>query len=136
MNHAWIVPCCLTKKHGIHDNPSIYHFSIWHPCKFLFTRSLQRVTSISFLLTILPLNQTFKVMRITEMITNWRSSWLLNKFSLRKMFFVLSQAWDKVKILIPQEELNLRPADSAHPCSATEPQRLYGERGLLRSSYC
>ena len=26
------------------------------------------------------------------------------------MFFVLSQAWDKEKILIPKEELNLRPA--------------------------
>ena len=30
---------------------------------------------------------------------------------LRKMFFVLSQAWDKEKILSPREELNLRPLD-------------------------
>ena len=28
---------------------------------------------------------------------------------LRKMFFVLSRAWDKEKILSPHEELNLRP---------------------------
>ena len=33
------------------------------------------------------------------------------------------------------EETNLRPSDSALRCSTTEPQKLYGERGLLRSSY-
>ena len=32
---------------------------------------------------------------------------------LRKMFFVLSRAWDKEKILSPHEESNLRPSDSA-----------------------
>ena len=35
----------------------------------------------------------------------------------------------------PHEESNLRPLDSAFLCSTTEPQRLYGERGLLRSSH-
>ena len=30
---------------------------------------------------------------------------------LRKMFFVLSRAWDKEKILSPHEESNLRPSD-------------------------
>ena len=49
---------------------------------------------------------------------------------LRKMFFVLSRAWDKDK-----EQSNLRPSDSVLRCSTTEPQGLYGERGLLRSSY-
>ena len=29
----------------------------------------------------------------------------------RKMFFVLSRAWDKEKILSPHEESNLRPSD-------------------------
>ena len=29
-----------------------------------------------------------------------------------KMFFILSQAWDKEKILSPGEEANLRPSDS------------------------
>ena len=29
------------------------------------------------------------------------------------MFFVVSQAWDKEKLLSPYEELNLRPSDSA-----------------------
>ena len=51
---------------------------------------------------------------------------------LRKMFFVLSRAWDKEKILSPHEESNLRSSDSALRCSTTEPQRLYSERGLLR----
>ena len=31
--------------------------------------------------------------------------------NLRKMFFILSQAWDKEKILSPHEELNLRLSD-------------------------
>ena len=35
----------------------------------------------------------------------------------------------------PHEESNLRPSDSLLLCSTTEPQRLYGERGLLRSSH-
>ena len=39
----------------------------------------------------------------------------------------------KKKILSPHEESNLRPSDSALRCSTTEPQRLHGERGLLRS---
>ena len=39
----------------------------------------------------------------------------------------------KKKILSPHEESNLRPSDSAPRCSTTEPQRLHGERGLLRS---
>ena len=33
------------------------------------------------------------------------------------------------------EESNLRPSDFALRCSTTEPQRLHGERGPLRSSY-
>ena len=51
------------------------------------------------------------------------------------MFFVLSRAWDKENFLSPLEESNLRTSDSAFRCSTTEPQRLCGERGLLRSSY-
>ena len=31
--------------------------------------------------------------------------------NLRKMFFILSQAWDKEKILSPHEQLNLRLSD-------------------------
>ena len=37
----------------------------------------------------------------------------LSNLLLRKMFFVLSRAWDKEKILSPLEESNLRPSDSA-----------------------
>ena len=59
----------------------------------------------------------------------------LNNCSIKKeVFFVLSRAWDKEKIQSPHEESNLRPSDSAFRCSTTEPQRLHGERGLLRSS--
>ena len=42
------------------------------------------------------------------------------------MFFVLSRAWDKEKILSPHEESNLRPSDlrsDALPPS----QRLFGD---------
>ena len=42
------------------------------------------------------------------------------------MFFVLSQAWNKEKILSPHED---------NHTLTTEPQKLRGERGLLRSSY-
>ena len=48
------------------------------------------------------------------------------------MFFVLSPAWDKEKILSPHEESNLRPSDSALRCSITKPQRHYGELGLYK----
>ena len=50
------------------------------------------------------------------------------------MSFVLSLVWDIEKFLIPHEELNLRPWDSALQCSTTEPQRLCGEQGPLKSS--
>ena len=49
----------------------------------------------------------------------------------RKMFFILSQAWDKEKTLSPHEESNLRPSDSVLQHSTTEPQRLHSERDLF-----
>ena len=33
----------------------------------------------------------------------------------KKMFFVLSRAWEKEKILSPHEESNLRPSDFRAP---------------------
>ena len=51
------------------------------------------------------------------------------------MFCVLSRAGDKEKILSSYKEWNLRPSDSALRCCTTEPQRLYGERRPLWSSY-
>ena len=53
------------------------------------------------------------------------------------MFLVLSQTWDKEKILSSHMhgESNLRPLDSALQCSTTEPERFYGEWGPLQSSY-
>ena len=40
------------------------------------------------------------------------------------MFFVISRAWEKEKILSPHEESNLRLSDSVLGCPTTEPQRL------------
>ena len=51
------------------------------------------------------------------------------------MFCVLSRAGDKEKILSSYKEWNFRPSDSALRCCTTEPQRLYGERRPLWSSY-
>ena len=51
------------------------------------------------------------------------------------MFFFLSLASDKEKILSPHEELNLKPLDSVLRCSTTELQRLHSEQGPLQSSY-
>ena len=39
---------------------------------------------------------------------------------MKKDVFVLSQAWDKERILSSHEELNLWPLDSALWCSTTE----------------
>ena len=39
----------------------------------------------------------------------------------KHVFFVLSQAWDKEKILSPHEELNLRPLDSMLRCCILPP---------------
>ena len=52
---------------------------------------------------------------------------------LRKMFIRLVTSVGQRKE--SPEESNLRLSDSALWCSTTEPQRLRGERGLLRSSY-
>ena len=46
------------------------------------------------------------------------------------MFFVLSQARDKEKILSPHEESNLGHLDSAFQLSTTEPWRCHGEQDL------
>ena len=51
----------------------------------------------------------------------------------KNFFFSLVTSVGQRKKKIPHKELNLRPSDSALRCSTTEPQRLYGERGQLRS---
>ena len=48
---------------------------------------------------------------------------------IEKDFFACHQRGTRKKILSPHEESNLRPSDFN-----TEPQRLYGEQGPLRSS--
>ena len=54
---------------------------------------------------------------------------------MEKDVFRLITSVGQRKILSSHEESNFRPSDSALRCSATEPQRLHGERSLLRSSY-
>ena len=49
---------------------------------------------------------------------------------MEKDVFRLVTSVGQRKILSPQKELNSRPSDSALRCST-----IYGERGLLRSSY-
>ena len=60
---------------------------------------------------------------------------ILKQMCLKKDVFRLVTSVGQRKILSPHEEANLRLSDSALRCSTTEPQRLHGERGLLRSSY-
>ena len=57
--------------------------------------------------------------------TNFKSFFELKSWT--RYFFVLSRAWDKVKILSSRQESSLRPSDSALQCSTTEPQKVYGE---------
>ena len=59
----------------------------------------------------------------------------LGKQVEKDVFRLVSSVGRKKKILSPHEESNLRLQDSALRRSTTEPQRLYGERGLLWSSY-
>ena len=54
---------------------------------------------------------------------------------MEKDVFRLITSVGQRKILSSHEESNFRPSDSALRCSATEPQRLHGERSPLRSSY-
>ena len=54
---------------------------------------------------------------------------------IEKDVFPLITTWDKETILSSYEKSNLRPSDSILRCSTTEPQRLYGEQGPLRSLY-
>ena len=63
----------------------------------------------------------------------WVGGLFLSLTFLRKMFIRLVTSVGQRKE--SPEESNLRPSDSALRCSTTEPQRLLGERGLLRSSY-
>ena len=62
-------------------------------------------------------------------------SFELGKEINKDVFSSYHERGTKQKILSPPEESSLRPSDSALRCSTTEPQRLHGERGLLRSSY-
>ena len=54
---------------------------------------------------------------------------------MEKDVFRLVTSVGQRKILSSHEVSSLRPSDSALRCPTTEPQRLYGERGLLRISY-
>ena len=59
----------------------------------------------------------------------------LSKEIEKDVFFLLTWAWDKEKILSPHEESKLRPLDSALQCSTTLPQRLHSNHDAY-SPYC
>ena len=42
----------------------------------------------------------------------------------KDVFFVLSRAWDKERILSPHEELHLRPSDSAREVQKIPPEQV------------
>ena len=52
-----------------------------------------------------------------------------------KIFFILSRAWDKEKILSPHEELNLKSSDFALRYSTTETQRLRWARSIKKFTW-
>ena len=58
------------------------------------------------------------VNRIIEMV-----NFELGKDIEKDVFYLVTSAGQK-KNLSPHEESNLKPSDSAHRCSTTEPQRL------------
>ena len=89
---------------------------------WLFVFSESHVQTLATEFCSLEKHFTLTVPLFTQVLEKWR-----------KMFFVLSRAWDKVKILSPHKESNLKPSDFVLRCSTTEPQRLYGDRGLLRT---
>ena len=68
------------------------------------------------------------VNRIREMV-----NFGLGKEIEKDVFRLVASVEQRI-ILSPHEESNLRPSGSALRCSTTEPERLYGKRGLLRSS--
>ena len=62
-------------------------------------------------------------------------SFELGKEIKKDVFSFCHERGTKEKILSPHEESSLRPSNSALRCFTTEPHRLHGEWGLLRSSY-
>ena len=62
-------------------------------------------------------------------------AWKSYTLTVEKDLFSSSDKHGTEKILSPHKELNLRPLDFTLWCSTTEPQRLHGEGGLLRSSF-
>ena len=76
---------------------------------------------------------TAQAVATVESATQSQGKKVLKK--LKKDVFRLVTSVGKEKTLSPHEESNFRFSDSALRCSTTEPQRIHGERGLLRSSY-
>ena len=82
-----------------------------------------------------PLNRGFPLLSITTVIFRKTVSFERGKVIKKDIFPSCHSVRQRKTSLSPHQESNLRPSDSALRCSTTEPQRLHGKRGLLRSSY-
>ena len=130
--HTWELPSAHCKESLRLSGEALIRFTSSWDSEFFLKPKLLSLSKKSFPSSKWAIFLTQQEFVITEICHNQKTkpfSWL------RKMFFVLSQARDKEKILSPHEELNLWPSNSMHQCSTTELQRLYSEQGLLRSSY-
>ena len=107
---------------NLRPSDSVFHFSSTEPQRMVSEVYYKvHMTCFQHTARISNVNSVKFVNRIKD--TKWR-----------KMFFVLSQVWVKEENVSSHKESNLRPSESTLCCSITEPQRLYGEQGLLRSS--
>ena len=130
--HTWELPSAHCKESLRLSGEALIRFTSSWDSEFFLKPKLLSLSKKSFPSSKWAIFLTQQEFVITEICHNQKTKPFL---WLRKMFFVLSQARDKEKILSPHEELNLWPSNSMHQCSTIELQRLYSEQGLLRSSY-
>ena len=109
----------------------------------LFTRLLLTVCFVSLfpvqssqgVLDLLMVLRVLRLVRIMGQIKRFVSTLTVQTTqNIEKDVFRLVTSVRQRKNSIHHEESNLRPSDSALLCFTTEPQRLYGRQGLLRSS--
>ena len=105
----------------------------------LFTRLLLTVCFVSLfpvqssqgVLDLLMVLRVLRLVKIMGQIKRFVSTLTVQTTqNIEKDVFRLVTSVRQRKNSIPHEESKLRPSDSALLCSTSEPQRLYGGRGL------